>query len=71
MFLFGWKLYSQAQKKRVYRIFTGVNDDTGMQVDAMPVLHGIKSFKCLRSDAIEVEFEGYKIKAASLRAKHS
>jgi predicted nucleotidyltransferase len=32
----------------------------------MSVLHGIKSFENLRSDTVEVEFEGYKIKVASL-----
>jgi predicted nucleotidyltransferase len=47
----------------LYRV---VNDDTGLQVDFMPVLHGIRSFESLRSDASEVEFEGHKIKVASL-----
>jgi len=47
----------------LYRV---VNDDTGMQVDFMWVLHGIKSFENLRSDAVEVEFEGYTLKVASL-----
>jgi predicted nucleotidyltransferase len=47
----------------LYRV---VNDDTGLQIDFMSVLHGIKSFENLRSDTVEVEFEGYKIKVASL-----
>jgi predicted nucleotidyltransferase len=47
----------------LYRV---VNDDSGMQVDFMSVMHGIKSFESLRSDAVEVEFEGYKLKVASL-----
>jgi predicted nucleotidyltransferase len=47
----------------LYRV---VNDDTGMQVDFMSILHGIKSFENLRSDAVEVEFEGYELKIASL-----
>jgi predicted nucleotidyltransferase len=47
----------------LYRV---VNDDTGLQIDFMSVLHGIKSFENLRSDTVEVEFEGYKIKIASL-----
>ena len=47
----------------LYRV---VNEDTGMQVDFMSVLHGIKSFENLRSDAIEVEFEGHVLKVASL-----
>jgi predicted nucleotidyltransferase len=50
----------------VSSLFRVVNDDTGMQIDFMSILHGIKSFENLRSDAIEVEFEGYAIKVASL-----
>ena len=38
-----------------------------MQVDFMARLHGIKSFENLRSDAVEVEFEGYILKVASLK----
>jgi predicted nucleotidyltransferase len=48
----------------LYRV---VNDDTGIQVDFMSILlHGIKSFENLRSDAVNVEFEGYELKIASL-----
>jgi predicted nucleotidyltransferase len=47
----------------LYRV---VNDDTGMQLDFMSILHGIKSFENLRSDAVEVKFEGYTLKIASL-----
>jgi predicted nucleotidyltransferase len=47
----------------LYRV---VNDDTGMQVDFMSILHGIKSFENLRSDAIEVNFDEYILKVASL-----
>ena len=47
----------------LYRV---VNDDTGMQVDFMSILHGIKSFENLRSDAVEVEFDEYILKVASL-----
>jgi hypothetical protein len=32
----------------------------------MSVLHGIKSFENLRSDAVEVEFDKYNLKIASL-----
>lgn len=46
-----------------YRV---VNEDTGMQVDFMSILQGIKSFENLRSDAVEVDFEGYALKVASL-----
>jgi predicted nucleotidyltransferase len=48
----------------LYRV---VNDDTGIQVDFMSVLHGIKSFESLRSDAGEVDFGGYRLKVASLQ----
>ena len=44
-----------------------VNDDTGVQVDFMSVLHGITSFENFRSDAVEVDFEGYRLKIASLK----
>ena len=47
----------------LYRV---VNEDTGMQIDFMSILHGIKSFENLRSDAVEVDFEGYTLKVASL-----
>ena len=47
----------------LYRV---VNDDTGMQVDFMSILHGIKSFENLRSDAVEVDFDAYILKIASL-----
>ncbi len=47
----------------LYRI---VNDDTGMQLDFMSLLHGIKSFESLKSDAVETAFGGYEIKVASL-----
>ena len=47
----------------LYRV---VNDDTGMQIDFMSILHGIKSFNNLRSDAVKVEFEGYELKVAGL-----
>jgi predicted nucleotidyltransferase len=47
----------------LYRV---VNDDTGIQVDFMSILHGIKSYESLRSDAVEVDFEGHKLKVASL-----
>ena len=47
----------------LYRI---VNDDFGMQLDFMSVLHGIKSFESLKSDAVEVTFGNYSLKVASL-----
>jgi predicted nucleotidyltransferase len=47
----------------LYRV---VNEDSGIQIDFMSILHGIKSFENIRSDAVEVDFEGYAIKVASL-----
>lgn len=47
----------------LYRV---MKDDTGMQVDFMSVFHGIKSFENPRSDAVEVEFDKYNLKVASL-----
>ena len=47
----------------LYRV---VNEDTGLQVDFMSARHGIKSFEKLRSDAVEVDFEGSSLKVASL-----
>jgi hypothetical protein len=47
----------------LYRV---VNEDTGMQVDFMSVLHGIRSYENLRSDSVEVDFEGHPLKIASL-----
>jgi predicted nucleotidyltransferase len=47
----------------LYRV---VNEDTGMQIDFMSILHGIGSFENLRSDAEEVEFDGKVLKIASL-----
>ena len=47
----------------LYRV---VNDDTGVQVDFMSILPGIKSFENLRSDAVEVDFDEYVLKVASL-----
>ena len=37
-----------------------------MQIDFMSILHGIKSFENLRSDAVEVDFEGFALKVARL-----
>ena len=47
-----------------YRV---VNEDTGMQIDFMSILHGIKSFENIRSDAVKVEFEGYALRPSLSR----
>jgi predicted nuclease of predicted toxin-antitoxin system len=36
----------------------------------MSILHGIKSFENLRSDALEVEFEGYAVKGMDVASAH-
>jgi len=47
----------------LYRV---VNEETGLQVDFMSVIHGIRSYENLRSDSVEVDFDGYRLKVASL-----
>lgn len=47
----------------LYRL---VNDETGLQLDFMAELHGIKSFESLRADAVTVTFGGHPLKVASL-----
>jgi predicted nucleotidyltransferase len=66
--LFAKELDAQVLKPYypVSSLYRVVNDDTGMQIDFMSILHGIKSFENLRSDAVEVEFENYTLKVASL-----
>ena len=48
---------------KLYRV---VNDDTGLQADFMPVIHGVKSFNSLRSRAEKVDFGGHPLWVASL-----
>ncbi|MBM3880084.1 MAG: hypothetical protein FJ387_10250 [Verrucomicrobia bacterium] len=47
----------------LYRL---VNDDRGLQVDFMPVIHGVKSFNSLRSRAERLETGGARIWVSSL-----
>jgi predicted nucleotidyltransferase len=47
----------------LYRV---VNDDSGLQVDFMPVIHGVKSFNSLRSRAEKIKFGGREIWIANL-----
>jgi len=47
-------------------LYRAVNDETGLQLDFMTVIHGIRSFESLRAAAIEVQFEGHPLKVASL-----
>lgn len=47
----------------LYRV---VNDDRGLQVDFMPVIHGVKSFNSLRSRAERTELGGHPLWIAHL-----
>ncbi len=47
----------------LYRV---VNDDIGVHLDFMTIIHGISSFESLKADAVEADFNGYKLKIASL-----
>jgi predicted nucleotidyltransferase len=47
----------------LYRV---MNDDRGLQVDFMPVIHGVKSFNSLRSRAGRIELAGRQLWVADL-----
>jgi predicted nucleotidyltransferase len=47
----------------LYRV---MNDDRGLQVDFMPVIHGVKSFNSLRSRAQTIELGGHPLWVADL-----
>ncbi len=49
---------------RMYRL---VNDERGLQIDFMPVLHGIRSFESLRSRAVRLTLGDQSILVADLR----
>jgi hypothetical protein len=48
---------------KLYRV---VNDDHGLQVDFMPVVHGVKSFNSLRSRAEMIRVAGCDLRVANL-----
>jgi len=48
----------------LYRV---IDEERDLQVDFMTVIHGIKSFESLRSDAVEVEFGGIPLYVADLK----
>jgi hypothetical protein len=50
----------------VSKMFRVVNDDRGLQVDFMPVVHGVKSFNSLRSRAARVSVGNHELLLASL-----
>jgi hypothetical protein len=43
-----------------------VNDDTGLQVDFMATIHGVRSFESLRSRALPIPVSGVIMLVASL-----
>lgn len=48
----------------MYRV---INEDTGLQVDFMSVLHGLRSFEAVRSRAQLIDFAGHSLTIADLR----
>lgn len=55
-----WPFYPMS---KLYRL---VNDDAGLQVDFMPVIHGVRSFESLRSRSTLVQMRGQALRVASL-----
>ena len=47
----------------LYRV---MNDDSGLQADFMPVIHGVKSFNSLRSRADRIQLGGHGLWIVSL-----
>lgn len=58
-----WILRPYYPVSKLYRM---CNDDRGMQLDFMPVIHGIRSFEGLRSRSIEFSIQGLPMRAACL-----
>lgn len=50
----------------VSSMFRVMNDDRGLQVDFMPVIHGVRSFNSLRSRSVEVDLGGISLRVADL-----
>ncbi len=50
----------------VSKLYRMSNDDRGLQLDFMPVIHGIRSFEGLRSRASRVQIQGQEVMLASL-----
>jgi len=51
---------------RVSRLYRVVDDDTGLQVDFMPQIHGVRSFEGLRSRSAVRDVDGLPLRVASL-----
>ncbi|NDC64654.1 MAG: hypothetical protein EBZ59_11870, partial [Planctomycetia bacterium] len=50
----------------VSRLYRMVDDDTGLQADFMPTIHGVRSFEGLRSRALVTDVAGLPLRVASL-----
>lgn len=50
----------------VSKLYRVVNDDTGLQIDFMPVLHGVRSFASLRSRAERLKLGSTELQVAAL-----
>ena len=50
----------------VSKLYRMVNDDRGLQVDFMPVIHGVRSFNSLRSRALRTNIAGQPLLLAAL-----
>lgn len=50
----------------VSKLYRMSNDDRGLQLDFMPVIHGIRSFEGLRKRASRVQIQGQEVMLASL-----
>jgi predicted nucleotidyltransferase len=51
----------------VSKLYRMVNDDLGLQVDFMPVIHGVRSFESLRSRTTTITIVGYELRLAALK----
>jgi len=51
----------------VSKLYRLMDEDLGLQVDFMPVIHGIRSFNSLRARAERMELDGEPMLVASLR----
>jgi predicted nucleotidyltransferase len=50
----------------VSRLYRVVDDDSGLQANFMPQIHGVRSFEDLRSRSVERDVDGLLLRVASL-----
>ena len=50
----------------VSKLYRVVNEDSGLQADFMPVIHGVRSFEGLRARAVAHDIDGLRLLLASL-----